>query len=250
MLEIPRLTVREFEIAPLLIANATREEIAQHLNISEETVKQHTRNILRKFNAVSVRDAYDAISDHIFVFGPEGLHKNYFYHALKRDLFIAPNRTDGHFKEVLEVEAIYRPFTEFSVEMVHATGWIENKCINGKSLTPRDDKALFDVWSAPIHPPLEPGKIGTIVHSMDHIGHYPDNRNSLSVSVRQPIGTINYRVHFQPDDIPARVYGKKQSIISSQISENISIEFSKGVAHLNVNLPSSKYVFGICWEWE
>ena len=46
MLEIPRLTVREFEIAPLLIANATREEIAQHLNISEETVKQHTRNIL------------------------------------------------------------------------------------------------------------------------------------------------------------------------------------------------------------
>ena len=222
MLEIPRLTVREFEIAPLLIANATREEIAQHLNISEETVKQHTRNILRKFNAVSVRDAYDAISDHIFVFGPEGLHKNYFYHALKRDLFIAPNRTDGHFKEVLEVEAIYRPCTEFSVEMVHATGWIKNKCINGKSLTPRDDKALFDVWSAPIQPPLEPGKIGT----------------------------KNYRVHFQPDDIPARVYGRKQSIISSQISENISIEFSKGVAHLNVNVPSSKYIFGICWEWE
>jgi hypothetical protein len=106
--------------------------------------------------------------------------------------------------------------------MVHATSWIENKCINGKSLTPRDDKALFDVWSAPIQPPLEPGKIGT----------------------------INYRVHFQPDDILARVYGRKQSIISSQISENISIEFSKGVAHLNVNVPSSKYIFGICWELE
>ena len=34
-LEIPTLTARELDIAPLLVANATRSEIARHLGISE-----------------------------------------------------------------------------------------------------------------------------------------------------------------------------------------------------------------------
>ena len=42
MLEIPALTARELDIAPLLVANATRSEIARHFGISEETVKDHT----------------------------------------------------------------------------------------------------------------------------------------------------------------------------------------------------------------
>ena len=64
MLEIPTLTARELDIAPLLVANATRGEIARHLEISEETVKHHTRNILRKFEATNVRDAFEALSEH------------------------------------------------------------------------------------------------------------------------------------------------------------------------------------------
>ncbi|NDD42081.1 MAG: LuxR family transcriptional regulator [Rhodobacteraceae bacterium] len=60
----PTLTVRELDIAPLLVANATRSEIARHLRISEETVKHHTRNILRKFEATNVRDAFEALSEH------------------------------------------------------------------------------------------------------------------------------------------------------------------------------------------
>ena len=35
MLEIPTLTARELDIAPLLIADATRSEIARRLGISE-----------------------------------------------------------------------------------------------------------------------------------------------------------------------------------------------------------------------
>ncbi|NCX20764.1 MAG: hypothetical protein EBX06_11065 [Rhodobacteraceae bacterium] len=50
--------------SPLLVANATRSEIARHLRISEETVKHHTRNILRKFEATNVRDAFEALSEH------------------------------------------------------------------------------------------------------------------------------------------------------------------------------------------
>lgn len=168
---VPQLTAREFEIVPLLIANATRVEISRHLSISEETVKRHIRNILHKFDSINIRDAYEALSDHMYVFGPDGLNMNYFCHSVKRDLYISKGRADAHFKEVLEIEAIYRPMTEFSVEMMHSKGSIENKRINGQDLLSHPDKQLFDVWSAPVKPTLEPGEIGIIVHSMDQIGH-------------------------------------------------------------------------------
>ena len=95
MLEIPTLTDRELDIAPLLVANATRGEIARHLGISEETVKHHTRNILRKFEATNVRDAFETLSEHLYVFGKEELGINYFCHRFERYLYLQENRIDA-----------------------------------------------------------------------------------------------------------------------------------------------------------
>ena len=107
MLEIPTLTARELDIAPLLVANATRNEIARHLGISEETVKHHTRNILRKFEATNVRDAFEALSEHLYVFGKDGLDVNYFCHRFERHLYLKENRIDAFGEENITFEAIY-----------------------------------------------------------------------------------------------------------------------------------------------
>ena len=95
MLEIPTLTARELDIAPLLVANATRSEIARHFGISDETVKHHTRNILRKFEATNVRDSFEALSEHLYVFGKDGLGVNYFCHRFERHLYLKENRLDA-----------------------------------------------------------------------------------------------------------------------------------------------------------
>ena len=54
----PRLTQRESEVLPMLLLGQTRDEIANQYEISPETVKLHTRNILAKFDASSVRDGF------------------------------------------------------------------------------------------------------------------------------------------------------------------------------------------------
>ena len=95
MLQIPSLTARELDIAPPLIANATRCEIARHLGISEETVKHHTRNILRKFEATNIRDAYGTLGNHLYVFGKDELNLNYFYQSFNRNLYLSENRIDA-----------------------------------------------------------------------------------------------------------------------------------------------------------
>jgi len=49
----PQLTQREGEIVPFLASGFSRAEIAQHLDVSEETVKKHTSNILAMFDSLT-----------------------------------------------------------------------------------------------------------------------------------------------------------------------------------------------------
>ena len=133
MLEIPTLTARELDIAPLLVANATRSEIARHLGISEETVKHHTRNILRKFEATNVRDAFEALSEHLYVFGKDGLGVNYFYQSFERRLYLSEDRMSAHVDETIVLEAIYRPMTELyqnimlQMDRLKISIWMESR---------------------------------------------------------------------------------------------------------------------------
>ena len=54
----PKLTKRESEILPLLLSGSNRDEIATSLSVLPKTVKLHTRNILSKFGATTVRDGF------------------------------------------------------------------------------------------------------------------------------------------------------------------------------------------------
>jgi DNA-binding CsgD family transcriptional regulator len=51
------LTRREYEVLQLLAKGMTRDEIANKLFISEETVKMHIKNSYRKINAKNRIDA-------------------------------------------------------------------------------------------------------------------------------------------------------------------------------------------------
>ena len=60
----PQLTQREGEIVPFLASGFSRAEIAQHLDVSEETVKKHTSNILAKFDSLTLREAFFALKNY------------------------------------------------------------------------------------------------------------------------------------------------------------------------------------------
>ena len=130
MLEILTLTVRELDLAPLLVANATRREIARHLEISEETAKHHTRNILRKFEATNVRDAFETLSEHLYVFSKDGLGVNYFCRRFERHLYLKQNRIDALVKENITFDGIYSPMIEFVTEHYVINGSKENIRVN------------------------------------------------------------------------------------------------------------------------
>jgi two-component system, NarL family, nitrate/nitrite response regulator NarL len=47
----PRLTRRQQELVPMIARGLTNKEIASHLNLSEQTVKNHVHRMLRKMGA-------------------------------------------------------------------------------------------------------------------------------------------------------------------------------------------------------
>jgi len=69
----PKLTPREREILPFLLSGATRKEIAVTLAVSPETIKIHVKNLLDKFGAITVRDAFEDLNNYQRFYGNGGL---------------------------------------------------------------------------------------------------------------------------------------------------------------------------------
>jgi DNA-binding CsgD family transcriptional regulator len=186
MLQIPSLTARELDIAPLLIANATRNEIARHFGISEETVKHHTRNILRKFEATNIRDAYEALSNHLYVFGKDELNQNYFYQSFNRNLYLSENRIDAFVEDIILIEAIYHPMTEYVSEYYTTTGKVENIHVDGEPFDVHERVSANTASTKIIDPALQSGETITVKQTADYVGVFPENIEWLSVLVAQP----------------------------------------------------------------
>lgn len=66
---LPILTERERQILPFVVSGATRDEIAHHFGISEETIKTHLKNIFKKFNVANLRDGFEDIQKYQRNFG-------------------------------------------------------------------------------------------------------------------------------------------------------------------------------------
>jgi len=250
MLEIPRLTARELDIAPLLITNATRCEIARHLGISEETVKHHTRNILRKFEATNIRDAYEALSNHLYVFGKDELNLNYFYQSFNRNLYLSENRIDAFVEEIIVIEAIYRPMTEYVSEYYTTSGKVENIRVDGEPFDVHERVGANTASTKIIDPALQPGETITVKKTADYVGVFPENIEWLSVLVAQPIGAINYWVHFNGDDLPAHVWEHHYNTAAGRHYEAFPITLKNNVAHIRVNNPNMNKSYCIRWKWD
>lgn len=250
MLDIPTLTARELDIAPLLLANATRSEIARHLGISEETVKHHTRNILRKFDATNVRDAFEELSEHLHLFGKDGLGLNYFCQTFERHLYLHENRIDAFIKETVVLEAIYEPMTEFVTEYFLNSGRKENMLFNGEPFDKHERTGVNMASTKLLAEPVQPGEQLKFTSTADYIGVFPDNEEWFSVLLIQPIGVIDYWVYFNPDDMPNEIWEHHYFQNSSRHFEKFPIKLENNVAHIRINNPSLKKAYAIRWRWD
>jgi hypothetical protein len=109
----PKLTRRESEVLPLLLSGATREEIAVSLSVSPETVKLHTRNVLKKFNANSVREGFHQMDLYQTHYGQGGQGSDRFENLFQCVCQVLPGRKDVRLTNKLNVTIMQDELSEF-----------------------------------------------------------------------------------------------------------------------------------------
>lgn len=72
------LTVREGEVAGLMMKGMTRPEIASILSISPETVKKHLENILIRCEASNQKEALSVLYLDSFLYGENGMSSGFY----------------------------------------------------------------------------------------------------------------------------------------------------------------------------
>jgi len=79
-----------------------------------------------------VRDAFEALSEYLYVFSKDGLDVNYFCQRFERHLYLKQIRIDAFVKENITFEGIYSPMIEFVTDHYVINGSKENIRVNGE----------------------------------------------------------------------------------------------------------------------
>lgn len=113
MLLPEKLTPREREIVPFLIAGATRVEIAKALGIADETVKIHNKNIFRKFGATNLRDGFEDIAAYQRYYGLDGVGLTRFTKSIYVTTRFFPSKGATHTTRTETIVAMNGPLDVF-----------------------------------------------------------------------------------------------------------------------------------------
>ena len=129
----PKLTRRESEVLPLLLSGATREEIASSLSVSPETVKLHTRNVLKKFNANSVREGFHLMDLYQTHYGHGGQGSDRFENLFQCVCQVLPGRKNLRLTNKLNVTIMQDELSDFKFSYI-ANGNLTNAVAPGNLL--------------------------------------------------------------------------------------------------------------------
>lgn len=185
MLHPPNLSAREKEILPSLLVGATRNEIADEIGISAETVKIHVRNILKKFEVLNVRDGFSRLSEYQTYFGVGGYQMDRFINSAEcrvnvvhptQEIVVSTRINLTVMAEEIDefVFTLRRPNCKFSasVENHELVGSIEQDGHNFFSFLPNTKLRKGDTYEYTVTATVKANK-STVIDQWDEITSFP-----------------------------------------------------------------------------
>ena len=200
----PKLTKRESEIVPLLLAGSTRDEIASSLSVSPETVKLHTRNILSKFGATTVRDGFYDMNLYQTHYGVGGQGSDRFENLFQCVCQILPGRRDVRITNKLNITVMQDELSEFKFSYV-ANGSLVDAIAPGNMLDGPDDAdhaQTFRIIPGTTLNMFDPYEFSFGVTFKDE---FQDNTGLFVEQATYPALRREYIFEFDPADVPDRI---------------------------------------------
>ena len=105
-----------------------------------------------------MKDAFEALREHLYVFGKDELGVNYFYQNFERHLYLSEDRISANVDETIVIEAIYRLMTEYISEHYVTNGKVENIHLDGEPFDVHERVGINTASTKRIDPALKPGE--------------------------------------------------------------------------------------------
>lgn len=246
----PILTAREREIVPLLLAGATRAEIARDLKISQETVKSHSKNIFAKFDVSNLREGFQRISDYQTYFGIGGLGVSRFVTETTSRLTVLEGRVDGRLEQLHKYLIVGDAYTghrlNFSEYVDPETLEIEGASLVSKSVI--QEKLVAQV--VPLSGQVPTGGEFELGIKVEYRRRFGENNGGYRTNITVPTARRRFEISFPEGDIPQIVSGQYwfgNSILEDRIEfqrEGKSRVFYLETSDVKVNVHLQ-----VNWEW-
>ena len=222
----PKLTRRESEVLPLLLSGATREEIAVSLSVSPETVKLHTRNVLKKFNANSVREGFHQMDLYQTHYGQGGQGSDRFENLFQCVCQLLPGRKDVRLTNKLNVTIMQDELSEFKFSYF-ANGTLTNAVAPGNML---QGPEVYD-------------------QAVTFKDEFHDNSGVFMEQATYPAQRREYIIEFDPGDVPDRI--QYDALSGTHVMDNDDLDVVTKGPRLSIidRAPSVPMGIRVKWEW-
>ena len=244
----PKLTKRESEILPLLLAGSTRDEIASSLSVSPETVKLHTRNILSKFGATTVRDGFYDMNLYQTHYGVGGQGSDRFENLFQCVCQILPGRRDVRITNKLNITVMQDELSEFKFSYV-ANGSLVDAIAPGNMLDGPDDAdhaQTFRIIPGTTLNMFDPYEFSFGVTFKDE---FQDNTGLIVEQATYPALRREYIFEFDPADVPDRI--QYDALSRTHIIDNYPLDVDTNGNRLSIidTSPRVPMSLRVKWGW-
>ena len=244
----PILTEREKEVLPFLLSGATRIEIAQTLSVSSETVKFHTRQLLKKFGVKTVPEGYTVMQEYARLYLPEGMNFNYFIKSARTTVHIQDNRTDAKLVKEWNVLAIKSEVLKFKSAQNYC-GSVKVVSVNGVE----NNKVTTEAWRHIISNNSESvcAAGDELVRVLDYevTNLYPALEENHAIKVGLPVGELSLKIIFPEGQTPQNVWFEQSKM--NRPVEDPAACFEATKEYTKIFVPDAKFEnrYAIHWRW-
>ncbi len=246
----PFLTTRERELLPYLASGANRSQIALHFGLSEETVKRHTRNILSKFNAKTIRDGMWDITEYVTYFGDPDPMYSVYAHSVITNITFNSDLELMSCNHVHSFECVGPQFDRSVFSVLDGDFKAESVSIDGvvlNHLTYEFGKKTFETKYETAK--LRGERFDRVTNVIFNTKNNTLKDSYCSTWVTYPAGKIDFSINFVGERQPQRIWYEIQ--MGGQIIQDTSVLWDLDGARgsMHISAPRTERVYLIRWRW-
>lgn len=246
----PRLTPREVQILPYIIAGSRRSEIAVRFGRSEDTIKAHISNIVRKFSAKSTREAFEDIHYYFECFGLDGTKSQYYTKHLKTNLTLDASGTSAKLTERYSCEVLFPCEEQYKWVVWTDCGYISNAEIDGQPAQLEQSALggkMFVSQSKNNYCAFEKFYRTT---SLDYVSAFPGKSEFWTFNVMHKIVEFELHISFENCATIPQLEGLVHNEVGQLAASRVSLPVIDKKATWKILDPLRSFNYSLVWTWE